>query len=120
MKRCNTLVAFMKIFTARNSSYGKAMFSEACVSHSVHRGGGGVGGGVGYLWSMSFPVVGIGYPVGRVYPVGGGIPLDTLLPETTKAGGRHPTGMLSCSRSNYTMRTNLTLMDTLLIEATTL
>ena len=41
MKRCNTLVAFMKIFTARNSSYGKALFSEACVSHSVHRGGGG-------------------------------------------------------------------------------
>ena len=27
------------IFTARNSSYGKVMFSQACVNNSVHGGG---------------------------------------------------------------------------------
>ena len=33
------------IFTARNSSFGKVMFSEACVKNSVHGGGACVAGG---------------------------------------------------------------------------
>ena len=32
------------IFTVRDSSCGKVMFSQACVKNSVHRGGGGVAG----------------------------------------------------------------------------
>ena len=35
---------FSSIFTARNSSCGKVMFSQACVKNSVHREGGGGGG----------------------------------------------------------------------------
>ena len=30
------------VVTVRNSSYGKVMFSQACVKNSVHSGGGGV------------------------------------------------------------------------------
>ena len=52
--------------TARNSSCGKVMFSDACVCHSVH--------GVGYFWClvpgpMSF--LGVGYLWSHV-PSGGG------------------------------------------------
>ena len=58
------------------------MFSEVSVSHYVQRRGGG-GQGVGYLWSNV--LLGVGYRgVGHLWA------------KTTKAGGMHPTGMLSC------------------------
>ena len=35
---CDALVSFVCfVFTARNSSYGKVMFSQACVKNSVHK-----------------------------------------------------------------------------------
>ena len=43
----------MTVFTARNSSYRKVMFSQACVIPSVHRGGGppsGVLRGSAFRW----------------------------------------------------------------------
>ena len=53
------------LITSRNSSCGKVMFSQASISHSVHRG-------IGYHWSyvpsgvwwqgMGGRVWGVGYP----------------------------------------------------------
>ena len=99
-------------FTARNSSCGKVMISQASVSHSVCTR-------LGYLWShVSFggrvslvpcsfqgvechrshvPSWGVGYPGGLVgYPTG----VEHIPPlptTTTSAGGTHHTGTLSCS-----------------------
>ena len=65
------------IFTARNSSCGKVMFSQACVILSVHRGGvtqHALGQG---MWKT---------PSGQTPP-----------PQTaTEVGGTHATGMHSC------------------------
>ena len=44
VQNCSFYQYQMYIITAHNSSCGKVMFSEACVSHSVLRG-------LGYLWS---------------------------------------------------------------------
>ena len=76
VQNCSFYQYQMYIITARNSSCGKVMFSEACVSHSVPRG-------LGYLWSH---VLFRGIPHSQSTPI----------PETTKAGGTHPTGILSC------------------------
>ena len=63
------------IVTARNSSCGKVMFSQACVKNSVHRRGKGVHS-----------------PPPRQTPT-----RQAPLPEmATKAGGAHSIGMHSC------------------------
>ena len=138
---------FISIFTTRNSNCGKVMFSEACVSHSVHSdrvslapcpfqgsrvsldlypfwGRGRVSGDrvsgsrVGGICRVDLWYMGVGYPGARVsrgvgylgggYPGGGYLGAGiqrwvsgsyTLCPppkKPTKAGGTHPTGMLSC------------------------
>ena len=38
----NITIAKELIFTVRNSSCGKIMFSQACINSSVHKGWGGV------------------------------------------------------------------------------
>ena len=38
-----SIYVFLSLFTVRNSSCGKVMFSQACVKNSVHGGGGGGG-----------------------------------------------------------------------------
>ena len=75
----------LRIITARQRSCLKVMFSQACV---YSRGGGRVLGPfkrVGHLWSFALLGGGLGYGGGRVGYLAG----------TTKAGGMHPTGMLS-------------------------
>ena len=72
------------LITARNSSYGKVMFSQTCVIPSVH-------GGVG------FPVCITGHMT-RGSAWGGADPLEIhgILQVRSKAGGTHPTEMHSC------------------------
>ena len=57
----------LQIVTVRNSSWGKVMFSQACVKNSVHKWGASVAGGC--AWSMH----GRGYAWwGHVWQWGGG------------------------------------------------
>ena len=87
-------------------SCGKVIFSQASVSHSVHRRGGCLPQCMlGYtpcrytLWQVHLHA---GTPPGRytpmqVHPHAGTTPRRTGIPSTvTAADGTHPTGMLSC------------------------
>ena len=56
--------------------------------------------GVGYLWSHVHSGGGQGIGVGIPYP----------LPKTTKAGGTHPTRMLSCVNILYYLMPTCTTM----------
>ena len=62
-----------------NEVWGKVMFSETSVCHSVHRGGGGL------------PT----HPPPMQTPLGSPPPLDTM-GYGQQAAGVHPTGMHSC------------------------
>ena len=78
-----SIISFLFI-TARNSSCGKVMFSQASADHSVHRGGVGISG------PRSLPGRGgrVGVPEGSRrgrYPRGAGIPGGRYM-----GGSRYP------------------------------
>ena len=64
----------------RYRALGKVMFSEACVSHSVHMGGGSLSIGRQTLLKIERPPS----------------ELTSRLLAVTAAVGMHPTGMQSC------------------------
>ena len=77
---CYTVIKYgHSIFNVRNSSFGKVMFSKACVKNSVYSvgGGGGVGSGV--------------YPLGKP-------PLVRHPPRQTPPPSKHPPGQTPPSR----------------------
>ena len=91
------------LFGVRNRSWGKVMFSQVSVSHSIHGGRGR------YLWSL-IPSGGIsgaryilymgdGYVWRGGYVQGGRYSLPWTWDTTgygRQAGGTHPAGMFSC------------------------
>ena len=95
------------LFYRPQRSYGKVMFSQACVKNSVHRGGawqghrvwcGGMHGRVCAWWGacMAGGMHGGGHVCGEghAWQWGGGA---CVAGETAiAAGGTHPTGMPSC------------------------
>ena len=89
---CKQVRVVPMLFTARNSSCGKVIFSQACVGHSIHgRGSSLVGGAVpGGMAEQGTPPW-----WQRMAP-----PLPgwqrTAPPYGQQAGGMHPTWMLSC------------------------
>ena len=90
-KQPNFLFRFV---TARNSSCGKVMFSQACVIPSVHRVG--VGGYPSMQWDGGVCPGGVcpgGVSVQGVFlPGGGGRCLPYPSKTATEASGTHPTG----------------------------
>ena len=90
------IIQTFKLFTVRNSSCGKKMFSQTCVNNSVHRG-----------WEVYTPSLDTHTPTpGHTpfpwTPPRQTSPLDTNpTPDThtgtaTEADGTHPTGMHCC------------------------
>ena len=69
----------MSVITARKRSCGKVMFSQVCIILSTE-------------WVETVPLPGtIPLPQDHIFPTGANPP-----PPTTKAAGKHPTGVLSC------------------------
>ena len=85
-------------------SCGKVIFSQACVSHSVHRDGvsASVHAGIHTPQAGTPPPHWAGTPPGRCTPMGRYTPWQVQPPfptTVTAADGKHPTGMLSCKLS---------------------
>ena len=104
------LASQLGIITARKRSCGKVIFSQASVSHSVHRRvSGSVHAGIHPTPRADTPSTGSTPPPGTTHP-----PWKAHTPEahpssgahTPAADGTHPTGMLSCLclLSNYLSR----------------
>ena len=73
------------LFTIRKRSWGKVLFTQACVKNSVHRGG-------------VYPSMPWGRQTPRQTPLlGQTLPLKTA----TAVDGVHPTGMHSCYKYDF-------------------
>ena len=93
------------IVTTRKLSWGKVIFSVACVKNSVHRGSTWAGTPPRQVhppWP-STPPLGRYTPLGQVHPPGRYTPRAGTPPRAVhagrygqQAGGTHPTGMHSC------------------------
>ena len=90
------VIQTFKLFTVRNSSCGKVMFSQTCVKNSVHRG-----------WEVYTPSLDTHTPTPGHTPFPWTPPRQTSPPDTnptpdthtgkaTEADGTHPTGMHCC------------------------